>query len=157
MMSTLSLASEFEIARLATEIHSNAMSFSEQVADITGYKKLKLHSDRLSREAAKLAETIERGRNQAAVFAQFDTVFRRYTSLETAFLRASWQSQDQPLLDTIRIVASLYESLSYEIYFSGYDSNVSEVYFINSPFVTRHTTHPYYFPRDRLGSNLEAQ
>lgn len=157
MMSTLTLASEFEIARLAVEMQTSAQGFSEQIANNAEFTKLKLQSDRLRREAAKLAESISRGHSQAAVFSQFDTVFRRFISLETTFLRAKLAAQDQHLLDSIRVVSSLYAELSYEVYYSGLDSNVSEIYFLNPPFVTRHSTQPYYFPRDRLGISLEVQ
>ena len=131
------VATEFEIARLATQIYSYSANLAHQVRYTRGYGNVKIQADRLSREAAQLVDTIQRGRNVSSVRSQFKAISRRYESLETAFLRANRSSHDPQLYNSVGIISDLYSALSNQVYYTDSVYRTPDIYYYNPPFITR--------------------
>ena len=116
---TALLASDLEIARLATQINLSSDRLAQELHYRQGYSKVQQHANRLSREAGQLVDAVRRNRSPAYLRSQFSDVSRRYANLETAFLRATPSEHSPHLYDEIGRINNLFNNLSREIYYSS--------------------------------------
>lgn len=137
------MATEFEIARLASQIYSYSANLAHQVRYTRGYGNVKIQADRLSREAAQLVDAIQRGSNVSTVRSQFKAISRRYESLETAFLRANRSSHDPRLYNSVGIISDLYSALSNQVYYTDSVYRSPDLYYYNPPFISRQNVPAY--------------
>lgn len=148
LASSSAFATHFEISRLAAQIDVVSSQLAQELRYTRGFSGVSQRASSLSREAAELVDDISRNRSNSRIRSQFKQVSRRYVDMEEAFLRANRRSHNDAIFNEIGYISNLYNSLSSEIYFSGYyynGNNSSNNYYVNSGNQNRQ----YYYGRSK--------
>jgi hypothetical protein len=122
-------ATEYEIARLTTQIQFHSDQLASAMRYSQGYGRVGLHADRLSREAEQLLKAIRRNRSDAYIRSEFGDLSQRYQDLEEAFFRAQERRQNQRLFNQLGNISKLYTALSTQFYYRGNVEPAPRVYY----------------------------
>lgn len=139
----VALATDWEISRLASQLQLASDQLAFNVRYVQGYGSVNNRAQQLSRKAAQLTDSIERGRSSSTLHSQFSDLARYYQRLESDFLRSSRNRSLGHLNHNFDHLASLYSSLSFHFYPAQYPLRedhrhvVRQYYPVPVPFIPR--------------------
>lgn len=136
----------YELARTASQLCVAAEYLAEDLRRARGFNSARHHADRLSRDAGRLVDAINRNRSNSIVRSRFNEVAREYRQLETAFLRASRNYRHGFAGGGLGPVSDLFTDLNYAFngsYYRGSPRHTSTRNYNRNGFGNRSSIAPF--------------
>lgn len=112
-------ATNFELSRLASQIELISGQLASELRYTRHYSSVRQRAVILRREAAQLADSLQRHRSNGRVRAHFKDVRRGYERLEQAFFKANKRDHIPSLYSEINHLSNVFTNLNESFHYAG--------------------------------------